>query len=173
MKVAKHYRLSAQPHFFRSVGRLAESPKVAVSYSFENTEKNGLGVPLPAGVFRVYGVSGSGARQLLGEDRIDHTPRDETLELEVGRAFDLVAERVRTDARKLADNLFRTSFEITLRNHRDEKVTVEVVEPVGGFWEVSDSTLPPRKVDASTLAFDVPVPAHGETVLRYTVEVRY
>ena len=76
----------------------------------------------------------------------------------MGDAFDIVAERVRTDARKLADNLFRTTFEITLRNHRDEAVTVEVVEPVGGFWQVVESTLDPRKVDANTLAFDVPVP---------------
>jgi len=171
--VEKHYRLRSDTHYFRTLGRLRDVSKVAVSYSFVNSEDNRLGMPLPAGVVRVYGVSGSGSRQLLGEDRIDHTPRDEEIELTVGNAFDIVAERVRTDARKLADNLFRTSFEITLRNHRDEDVTVEVIEPVGGFWEVVDSSLPARKVDASTLAFDVPVPADGETVLKYTVEVRY
>ena len=128
---------------------------------------------LPAGIFRVYGRSGSGARQLLGEDRIDHTPKKETIELTVGNAFDIVAERVRTDSQKLADNLYRTSFEITIRNHREEPVVVEVSEPVGGYWEVVSESIDHRKVNASELAFDVPVPADGETVLKYTVQVKF
>jgi hypothetical protein len=173
VKVRKIYRLRSHPHIFRSLGRLVEEPKVQVRYALDNREDNSLGLPLPAGTFRVYGQSAAGARQLLGEDRIGHTPRNETVELHVGNAFDIVAERVRTDARKLADNLFRSSFEVTLRNHRDEAVSVEVIESVGGFWEVFESSLAARKVDAGTLAFDVPVPAGGETVLRYTVEVRY
>lgn len=173
LAVEKHYRLRSHTHFFRSLGHMRNEQKVAVSYTFENSEDNRMGMPLPAGIFRVYGVSGSGSRQLLGEDRIGHTPRNEEVELTIGDAFDIVAERVRSDARKLADNLYRTTFEITLRNHRDEDVTVEVVEPVGGYWEIIDSSLEPRKVDANTLAFDVPVAANGETVLRYTVEVRY
>jgi len=173
LKVVKHYRLNAHPHFFRSLGHLRDNPKVEVSYSFANTNENNMGMPLPAGVVRVYGTSSSGSRQLLGEDRIDHTPKDETIDVTVGKAFDIVAERVRTDARKLADNLYRTTFEITLRNHREEDVTVEVIESVGGFWEIVETTLEARKVDAQTLAFDVPVKSDGETVLRYTVEVTY
>ena len=171
--VTKHYKLRAQPHFFRSMGRLNEKSKVAVSYSFKNTKENKLGMALPAGIFRVYGRSDSGARQLLGEDRIDHTPKKETVELTVGNAFDIVAERVRTDSQKLADNLYRTSFEITIRNHREEPVVVEVNEPVGGYWEVVSESHDHRKVNASELAFDVPVPADGETVLKYTVQVKY
>jgi hypothetical protein len=128
---------------------------------------------LPAGVFRVYGRSASGSRQLLGEDRIDHTPKKETVELTVGKAFDIVAERVRTNSERLADNLYRTTFEITIRNHRENDVVVEVSEPVGGYWEVITETLPHRKVNANELAFDVPVPADGETVLTYTVQVKY
>jgi len=173
LKVTKHYRLRAQPHFFRSLGRLDEKSKVSVSYSFENTKDNQLGMPLPAGVFRVYGRSASGSRVLLGEDRIDHTPEKETIELTVGKAFDIVAERVRTNSEKLAASLYRTTFEITIRNHRKNDVVVEVVEPVGGFWEVVAESLPHRKVNAQELAFDVPVPADGETVLTYTVEVKY
>jgi hypothetical protein len=173
LKVSKHYKLRARPHFFRGAGNLSEKSKVSVSYSFENTEENQLGMALPAGVFRVYGRSASGSRQLLGEDRIGHTPEKETVELRVGDAFDLVAERVRTSSEKLADNLYRTSFEITIRNHRDEDVVVEVSEPVGGYWEVVSESLPHRKVNASELAFDVPVPADGETVLTYTVQVKY
>ncbi|MBK8165970.1 MAG: DUF4139 domain-containing protein [bacterium] len=171
--VKKHYRLQGRTHFFRGVGRLDDRPSVDVSYSWENTQANGLGKPLPAGVVRVYGRSSGGGRQLLGEDRIGHTPVDEKVELRVGSAFDLVAERVRTDSRKLAEDLTRHSFAITLRNHRSESVVVEVIEPVGGFWEVQQSSVKARKVDASTLAFDVTVPAGGETVLTYSVDVRY
>jgi len=173
LKVTKHYKLRAPAYFFRGVGRLSDSSKVGVSYSFENTRENRLGMALPAGVFRVYGRSQSGSRQLLGEDRIDHTPEKETVELTVGNAFDIVAERVRTDSEKLADNLYRTTFQITIRNHRKDAVVVEVSEPVGGFWEVVTASLPHRKVSAQELAFDVPVPADGETVLTYTVQVKY
>jgi len=173
LSVTKHYKLRAQPHYFRSLGSLNEKSKVAVSYSFRNTKENKLGMALPAGIFRVYGRSDSGARQLLGEDRIDHTPTKETVELTVGNAFDIVAERVRTDSQKLADNLYRTSFEITIRNHREESVVVEVSEPVGGYWEVVSESHDHRKVNAQELAFDVPVPADGETVLKYTVQVKY
>jgi hypothetical protein len=115
----------------------------------------------------------SGSRQLLGEDRIDHTPAKETVELTVGNAFDIVAERVRTKSEKLADNLYRSTFEITIRNHRKDDVVVEVLESVGGYWEVVSESLPHRKVSASELAFDVPVPKDGETILVYTVQVKY
>ena len=173
LQIKKHYRLRAMPHFFRGQGHLQVKSKVSVSYSFENTEVNQLGMALPAGIFRVYGRSAAGSRQLLGEDRIDHTPNKETVELTVGNAFDLVAERVRTKSEKLADNLYRTTFEITIRNHRQNDVEVEVVETVGGFWEVVAESLPHRKVNAGELAFDVPVPADGETILTYTVQVKH
>lgn len=173
LAVTKHYRLQGQTHYFRGAGRLDDKPPVLVFYSWENSARNGVGQPLPAGVVRVYGRSSGGGRQLLGEDRIRHTPTDEKVELRVGSAFDLVAERVRTDSRKLAEDLYRHSFAITLRNHRAEAAVVEVIEPVGGFWEVQQSSLPARKVDASTLAFEVQVPAKGQTVLTYSVDVRY
>jgi hypothetical protein len=173
ISVQKQYRLTGQPRFFRSIGHLQDKSKIDVSYRLDNSEANQLGMPLPAGVFRVYGRSASGARQLLGEDRIDHTPRDEEIELKVGQAFDIVAERVRSDSRRLADNLYRHTFRITLRNHKDEDIVVEVVEAVGGYWEIVNESQAHRKVDASTVAFDVPVKADGETVLTYTVEVKY
>jgi hypothetical protein len=171
--VTRIYRLSGPTHFFRGMGHLQDNSKINVSYRLDNTEKNNLGMPLPAGVFRVYGKSAAGSRQLLGEDRIDHTPRDEEVELEVGKAFDIVAERVRSDSRRLADNLYRHTFQITVRNHKDEDVVVEVVEAVGGFWEVVSESLEHRKLDSSTLKYEVPVKADNETVLTYTVEVKY
>ncbi len=173
IEVQRIYRLHGQQRLFRGAGKLHDNTKVDVNYRFVNTENNALGMPLPAGVFRVYGVSEAGSRQLLGEDRIDHTPSDEDVELKVGQAFDLVAERVRTDSRRLADNLYRHTFEITLRNHKSEDVVVEVLESVGGYWEIVSESLVHRKLDANSLAFDVPVKADGETVLSYTVEVKY
>lgn len=173
MKVERQYRLAGQEYYFRGMGEMAQDPPVEVYYTFANRAGNALGKPLPAGVVRVYGKSASGGRQLLGEDRINHTPVDETVQLHTGNAFDIVAKRVRTDSSRVGDDRYRYSFAITLRNHKSEAVTVDVREPVGGTWEVKASSLPAKKVDASTLAFAVPVAAGGETVLTYTVEVRY
>jgi hypothetical protein len=171
--VRRIYRLASDRHWFG--GRVGETPHetVQVIYSFENREDDGLGRPLPAGVMRVYGVSSSGARQLLGEDRIRHTPEDETVELEVGNAFDIVAERVQTDYERVADRVHRSSWEITLRNHKDEDVLVEVLEQVGGDWQVLKASHAHVKKSATELEFVVPVPSDGETKLSYTVEVRY
>jgi len=171
--VTRHYRLVGSPRFFRGQGKLRDKSKVAVSYTLANSSDNGLGVPLPAGVFRVYGKSSAGSRQLLGEDRVDHTPRDEEVELTVGNAFDIVAERVRSESRRVADNLYRHTFRITLRNHKTEDVVVEIDESVGGYWEVVESSLPYDKIDATHIGFAVPVAADGATVLTYTVEVKY
>lgn len=173
LKVERHYRLKSSPHFFRGGRFVGGDEKIDVSYAFENRRDNGMGMPLPAGTFRVYGRSQAGSRQLLGEDRIDHTPVDEKVELTVGKAFDLVAERVRKESLRLDDNHYRTTFEITLRNHKDEDVTVEVDEPVGGFWKVVESTHDAHRISATELAFEVPVPKGGESKLVYTVEVKY
>ncbi|MBU8869472.1 MAG: DUF4139 domain-containing protein [Gemmatimonadales bacterium] len=173
IEVQKHYRLRAAARLFRGGNFSGGNEKVEVSYAFRNQEESGMGMPFPAGVFRVYGRSGSGSRQLLGEDRVDHTPGGEEIELRVGKAFDIVAERVRKDSRRLADNYFQTTFEITLRNHRKDPVVVEVAEQVGGFWEIVAANLEHRKVSASELAFEVPVPAEGQFVLTYTVNVKY
>ncbi|MFO7652879.1 MAG: DUF4139 domain-containing protein [Candidatus Krumholzibacteriia bacterium] len=170
--VQRHYRVQAQQHWFRGSGGDPHQP-VRVVYSFENREQAGLGRALPAGIVRVYGASSSGSRQLLGEDRIRHTPLDETVELHVGSAFDVVAERVQTDYRRVGDRVHRTSWEITLRNHKDEDVTVEVREQVGGDWEVLSASHEHRKTSATELVFKVPVPADGESRLAYTVQVTY
>ncbi len=172
--VRRHYRLGGQAYWFQSP-RLKQKTeeKVAVSLTFENRQANGLGLPLPAGTVRVYGQAASGGRQLLGEDRIDHTPKDEEVELQIGVAFDLVAERTQTDYKRIADNVHQSAYRLVLRNHKAEAVTVEVVEPTGGDWQVLESSLPARKRSVSALEFDVPVPAGGETVLTYRLQVSY
>jgi len=174
LDVQRHYRVQGTPGFYRGAGGgLKQEQDVSVYYSFENSEDNAMGRPLPAGVMRVYGASSSGQRQLLGEDRIRHTPRDEKVELLVGKAFDIKAERTRVDYQRRGENAHESAFRIELRNHKDEEVSIEVLEPAGGDWRVLESSHPAVKVDAGTLRFDLKVPARGETVLDYRLLVVY
>ncbi len=173
LKVVRKYRLQGSGRFFHGVNSLQNKGKVQVLYSFENTTANGLGLPMPAGIVRLYGLSAAGGRQMLGEDRIDHTPEGETVELVAGSAFDIVAERVREKVEKVAKGVTRQTFRITLRNHKDENITVDVLEPVGGEWEVLDSSFPVRRVSATEMGFFIPVKAHKEAVLSYRVEIKY
>ncbi|MBK7702924.1 MAG: hypothetical protein IPI34_08550 [bacterium] len=171
IKVTRHYRLGSSPALRH--GGAARSDRVAVWHVLENRERDGLGLPLPAGVVRVYGRSASGARQLLGEDRIGHTPKNETVELLTGYAFDISAERTQTDERARGDRSREYAYRILLKNHTKAPVTVEVTENAGGEWSILEESHPHAKVDAATFRFDVPVPADGETALTYRVLVTW
>jgi hypothetical protein len=140
---------------------------------FINSKKQGLGMPLPAGVVRVYKADSRGGQQFLGEDRIDHTPKDEKVEIKVGNAFDVVAERRQTEYRRVSDRVHQSEWEIKLRNHKKEKVTVQVEEAMSGDWEVLKSSHKSERKDASTLRFEVDVQPGGETVVTYRVQTRY
>jgi hypothetical protein len=170
--VSRRYVVLGGAHMFRAPGAPPRQD-VSVYYEFINGEDNALGMPLPAGVVRVYGQSAAGKRQLLGEDRIDHTPRDEKMILRVGNAFDLVAERTQTDVRRISDRVVQSAWEVTLRNHKDEDVTIDVLEQVGGDWEILKASREHEKLSAQEILFRVPVPKHGETALTYTVQVTY
>jgi len=146
--------------------------KVGVFLEIENSEKNRLGMPLPKGVVRVYQADTSGAKQFIGEDRIDHTPRDEKVTVKLGESFDVVGERKQTNYSALDKCLIETSHEISLRNHKDTKEHVEAVEPANGDWTLTESSQPARKKDAKTFVFDVDLPARGEVKITYTVRVR-
>lgn len=137
--------------------------------SFANQASAGLGLPLPAGTVRVFAPDRHGQLQWLGEDRLEHTPSGETVRLLVGNAFDLVAERTQTEFQRLGEHLYESAFAITLRNHKSQPVTIEVREPVGANGQVLESNYPPRRLDAFTLSFTVPVPANGSATLRYRV----
>lgn len=138
----------------------------------ENREASGLGMPLPRGVLRAYREDSSGAAQFVGEDAIPHTPRDERLEIELGEAFDVVAERRRLSQRQLERCVQQSEWRIALRNHKDAAVVVEVVEVASGDWQVLQATLPSEKRDATSFAFHVPVPARGATELGYQLRTR-
>lgn len=165
------YVLEGNPNVYRVLLPQPARPGVKVFLSFRNDTAAGLGEPLPAGVVRVYEPDRQGNPILLGEDTTRHTPKDETVRLDVGNAFDIVAKRRQTDFRKISNRVYESAFEITLRNHKSVPVTVEVRARVNGSWEVLRSSVPAKKLNAFTLGFDVPVPANGETKLMYRVRV--
>jgi len=157
--ITSRYRLDGAPQYYRGLGRLEGNEKVRVYYAFDNRQSNGLGIPMPAGTIRIYGQAASGGRQLLGEDRVEHTPKDEEIELLAGNAFDIVAERVRLKAEKIGSSTWRTTMRVTLRNHKGDDVEVDVREPVSGDWNLLESTYPGQRLSAGELGFKVPVPA--------------
>ena len=171
----KVYVVNGQSYYYRAAAQPGAPVKdpVQVFYKFKNEEKAGLGMPLPAGTIRVYQADSRGGSLFVGEDHIDHTPKDETISLHIGNAFDIVAERKQTDYKKLSDRLYEFEYEITLRNHKDGPITVEVNEPIGGDWEVISSTYKFTKTAAFAAQFNVPVDKDDSSVLRYRVRVRY
>jgi hypothetical protein len=154
-------------------GELVKNQKVSVYLDFQNSEQNRLGMPLPKGTIRVYKADKSGAKQFVGEDAIDHTPRDERVRIKAGEAFDVVADRKQTSWSSLGNCSAESAWSIEIRNHKDEDIRVEVREPAGGDWTVTKSSHPAQKEDAHNLFFDVPVAKRGKTLLTYTIRVRW
>jgi hypothetical protein len=146
---------------------------VRVNLEFDNTQQNGLGIPLPAGKLRVYKMDSDGGLQFVGEDLVDHTPKDEKVRVFLGHAFDVVGERKQTQSRKLTDRSREESYEIRIRNHKSESVEVVAIEHLGGDWTIVRSSHEERQKDAHTVEFPVQVPADGEVVVVYTVQFRW
>ncbi|HEX7878441.1 MAG TPA: DUF4139 domain-containing protein, partial [Candidatus Eisenbacteria bacterium] len=147
--------------------------KVSVSVEFANSENNGLGMALPKGVVRVYKQAKDGAEEFVGEDRIDHTAKDEKLRLTLGNAFDVVGERTQTDYQRINDNTFKQSVKIEIRNHKTESVPVSIIEHLPGDWDITEKSTDFKKTDAHTVEFPVTVPADGTVTVTYTARIRY
>jgi hypothetical protein len=171
----KLFEVDGQSYYYHGAVRPGAPIKdpVQVHIKFKNAEANSLGMPLPAGTVRVYQGDTKGRVQFIGEDHIDHTPKDETLDLHIGNAFDVVAERKQTDFQTFGRNTYEMEFQIALRNHKAEPVTVEVNEPLGGDWTILQSTFKWEKTAAFAARFTVPVAANGESLLKYRVRVRW
>ncbi|HEY0876233.1 MAG TPA: DUF4139 domain-containing protein [Vicinamibacterales bacterium] len=171
----KRYVVHGQQFYYRNAHRPGSPLKdvVQVFYQFRNDQKSGLGMPMPAGTIRVYQADSKDGVHFVGEDRIGHTPKDETINIKIGNAFDVVCERKQTDFRRISTNVYEFEYEITLRNHKTATVSVEVNEPIGGTWEMLHSTHEWRKTDAWASQFVVPVPADAEAKLTYRVRVTY
>ena len=173
--VLKRYVVDGQDFYYRNAQHPGAPIKdlVAVYYQFKNEQTSGLGMPMPAGNVRVYQADSKGGLQFVGEDHIGHTPKDETINVKIGNAFDVVCERKQTDFQKIASGVYDVEFEITLRNHKAIPVTVEVNEPIGGTWRMLQSTYQWTKTEAWAAQFRVPVPVDGTSTLRYRVRVTY
>ena len=145
------------------------SKAVQVKIAFENREKMGLGIPLPAGVVRVFKKDVDETLQFVGEDRINHTPKDTEVRLIMGSAFDLTGERKVLDRKKITRFVTEEDIEITLKNRKEEAVEIIVVEKIYGFWEIIHSSPDYKKKDATTVEFLVRIPAGGEEKVSYRV----
>jgi hypothetical protein len=163
----------AADYYRNAYGMPISNQKVAVYLEVKNSKDNRLGIPLPKGKVRVYKADGSGSQQFIGEDWIDHTPKDERVKIKMGNAFDVVGERIQRDFRKLGGSLYEVEWEVSLRNHKKEAQTVTVIEPVPGDWQVLHSTHAFEKVEAHTLRYRIPVPAEGSAKLTYRVRLRF
>jgi hypothetical protein len=174
VSVDKIFEVNGQQYYYHNAQRSGEPIKepVEVHIKFKNSQENSLGMPLPAGTVRVYQGDSKGRVQFVGEDRIGHTPKDETLDLHIGNAFDVVAERKQTDF-KAFGRAFEFAFEISLRNHKPEPVAVVVNEPLGGDWTMLDSNFKYEKTTAFAARFTVPVAPNAESVLKYRVRVQW
>lgn len=177
--VTKELVLQGSDYYYRSsVGGIGQKMKVGVFVQFENREASRLGMPMPKGVVRVYKKDSSGNAQFIGEDGIDHTPKNENVRLKLGDAFDVTADKKQTDFKRRepsnnASYVFESAYEIVLRNAKKEAATVIVREPVPGDWTMLEQSARHAKVAAGTAEWRVPVPAGGTTTLRYRVLVRY
>jgi hypothetical protein len=177
--VKKELLLEGSAHHYQdSVGQIGRRIKVGVFVEFHNHERARLGMPMPRGVVRVYKRDSAGHAQFIGEDRIDHTPKNDTVRLRLGSAFDVTADKKQTDFRRRGSDgrssyVADSAFEVVLRNAKNEAVTVTVREPVPGDWTMQEQSHPHEKVAAGTAQWRIPVPANGTATLKYRVTTRW
>jgi hypothetical protein len=177
--VVREYLLQGKDYYYRSrYNHLGEKLKVGVFIELDNREETGLGMPLPKGIVRVYKKDSQGSAQFVGEDRIDHTPKNETVRLKLGDAFDVTADKKQTDFKKLGGTgrynyVFESAYRIELKNAKSEEVTVKVTEPMPGDWEMVNENHPHKKDTARIAIWQISVPAEGSATLSYRVRVRY
>jgi hypothetical protein len=148
-----------------------EAKKVKVMLEVKNSKEQNLGMPLPKGRIRVQKADHEGSVQLIGEDRIDHTPQDEKVRLYLGNAFDIIGERVKTETKTPSERVREESYRVTLRNHKKETVTVTAVENLSRWseWKIIKNDQPYTKTEAGKAEFNVRIPANSEAAINYTV----
>jgi len=170
------YAYSGYQQLEQEYGRYGNAD-INVYLRFANEEKQGLGMPLPAGRVRVNQLDDAdGSLEFIGEDVIDHTPRNEDVLIRMGNSFDVVGERTQTNFRvdSPSRNLWET-FEITLRNHKDQPVDIVVLENLyrGANWTVEDNSMPFEKENSNQIRFNVTIPSEGQTVIHYTAHYNW
>ena len=177
--VHKDLVLQGAEYYYQSqYGEIGTKMKVGVFIEFENKEASKLGLPLPKGILRVYKKDSSGNAQFVGEDNIDHTPKNETVRLKLGEAFDVTADKKQTDFKVLPNPqkghvAYESAFEFTLKNAKKEKVTVTVQEPISGDWTIISESAPHSKINSHLAVWKIDIPAEGKTTLTYRAQVKY
>ncbi|SNR85016.1 hypothetical protein SAMN05192560_1408 [Methylobacillus rhizosphaerae] len=177
--VRKELVLRGSNYYYQSSqGDLGQKLKVGVFVEFDNKESAKLGKPLPKGVMRVYKQDSQGNAQFVGEDRIDHTAKNETVRLKLGESFDVTANKKQTDFKKLpnpakGNSQFESAYEIVLKNAKKQPATVTVVEPIPGDWRILSQNHTSSKTSSNTASWQIAVPAEGTATLTYRVQVRY
>lgn len=165
-------------YYQSSYGDLGQKLKVGVFVEFVNKESSKLGLPLPRGIIRVYKKDSAGNAQFVGEDQIDHTPKNDSVRLKLGDAFDVTADKKQTDFKKLpnpakGNMMFESAYEIILKNAKKEAVTVNVLEPIPADWKMIKSSHTYEKLSSNTAGWKIEIPAESKTVLNYRVQVKY
>ena len=177
--VKKELVLQGNDYYYRSsVGGIGQKMKVGVFVQFDNREAAHLGIPMPKGVVRVYKKDSTGNAQFIGEDNIDHTPKNESVRLKLGDAFDVTGDKKQTDFKRRESGhpwsyVFESAYKIVLKNAKKETATVVVREPVPGDWTMLEQSHKHVKAAAGTAEWKIDVPAEGTTTLKYRVLVRY
>jgi hypothetical protein len=155
------------------MGSDTENVKLNIVVELRNTKENNMGMPLPKGKVRLYKADDRGNLQFLGEDLIDHTPKDELVRLYIGDAFDVVGERKRTDYKQISDRVIEETYEITVRNRKETDADVWIVEHFWGEWQILNNSHPYNKLDARTIEFPAKVERNGAVKVTYTVRMRW
>ena len=168
----------ANYYYLQQYGEIGRKMKVGVFVEFENKENAGLGLPLPKGIVRVYKNDSQDNAQFIGEDRIDHTPKNETVRLKLGDAFDVTGTKIQTNFKKRPhagryNNAYSSSFDLILNNAKSTPVTVTVREPIPGEWQMLKESHPHEKVSSSMAEWQITIPAESKQTLSYQVEVKY
>jgi hypothetical protein len=171
--VHKEYRFDNVVSSFNARYGEGERVNADVRLVFENTEAAKLGIPLPKGIVRVYKADADGNAIFVGEDSIDHTPKNETVRLVLGQAFDVTARGKQTDFSAIGEDVYESAYEIEFKNAKKEPVSVTMSQSLPGDWQVLAESAPHVKADASTANWDVTIPAEGATKLTFKVRVKY
>ena len=165
--------LGADYYYHSQYGNIGTKMKVDTFIEFENKEVAKLGMPLPKGIMRVYKNDSQGNAQFVGEDAIDHIPKNETVRLKLGSAFDVTADKKQTDYKKVSNREFQSAYEITIKNAKKEAIIVIVQEPIGGDWHILSETQKHTKINSNLAQWEIKVPAEGATTLSYRAIVKY
>ncbi len=169
IKIRKTYEVSSYSSRFSNE---KTKPDVYVYLNFKNSEENNLGIPLPAGVFRVYKEDNDGSPIFVGEDKIKHTPRDEDVKIKMGKAFDIKVEKVCTKKEKLAKGVYELDFKYVLKNHKDKGVEIEVKESFPDFTKIVSSNMKYEKISSNSVKFIVPVEKKSKNELTYKIIIK-